>query len=105
MARVIGLRRLRGCLSAASSVLALGVVATSVPAGQAWAGDVDVGTTKTVVYGNSDPGDPATLLTSVSSSGNTVRLATGANITQSAYGGYADATTADDVANSNGLTM
>jgi len=105
MARVIGLRRLRGCLSAASSVLALGVAATSVPAGQAWAGDVDVSTPQTVVYGNSDPGDPATLLTSVSSSGNTVRLATGANITQSAYGGYADATTADDVANSNGLTV
>lgn len=98
------LRRLRGCLCAASSALAVGVVAY-LPAGQAWAGNVDVSTTKTVVYGNSSSSDAATLDASASSSGNTVRLATGANITQNAYGGYADATTADDVANSNGLTM
>ena len=98
------LRRLRGCLCAASSALAVGVVA-SLPAGHAWAGDVSVSTTKTVVYGNSSSSDAATLDTSASSSNNTLSLLPGANITQSAYGGYADATTVDSVANVNTLTI
>ncbi|MCM5557535.1 autotransporter outer membrane beta-barrel domain-containing protein [Pleomorphomonas sp. JP5] len=105
MAEAIYSRRFLRSLDVASSALAVGVVAASFPACQAWAGDVDVNTAKTVVYGNSDPSDPQTLDTSASSSNNTLRLLTGANVTQNAYGGYADATTLEDVANSNVLTM